>query len=100
MTIYVDQIAQHSNGLWCHIMTDGDIEELHAFAGRIGMRREWFQNKNPRHLHYDLRPRRRAAAIKAGAMSVSSAEMIRRCIRNKEATCNQRTKEFGDATLG
>ena len=36
------------------------LEELHAMAVQIGMKREWFQNK-PRLPHYDLTPRRRRA---------------------------------------
>lgn len=74
-----DQISQwpskirYFQGGSCHLTTDGNIEELHAFAAKIGMKREWFQEHRllP---HYDLTPKRRAAAIAAGAVEVSARE--------------------------
>lgn len=52
----------------CHLVTDGPLEELHAFAGRIGIRRAWFQGgKYP---HYDLTGRRREAAVRLGAVEL------------------------------
>lgn len=41
------------------VMTDGvhlvadSVSELHGFAGRIGLRRSWFQGGS-RHPHYDI----------------------------------------------
>lgn len=66
----------------CHLTTDGPIDELHAFAIRIGMRREWFQ-KHAVMDHYDLTATRRAAALKAGAVYVSAREqaLARRAAR-------------------
>lgn len=85
MTIYVDPIRNWGKrGDWCHMACDGDIEELHTFARRIGLQRSWFQAKNPRHLHYDLRPSKRVLAIKAGAVEVSSAELLQRCTRRHD----------------
>ena len=59
----------------CHLSTDGPIEELHAFAARIGLKRAWFQD-DPKYPHYDLTPARRAAAVKAGAVEVTGREWI------------------------
>lgn len=53
----------------CHLSTDGPIEELHAFAQRIGLRRAWFQEHRLMP-HYDLSPKRREAALAAGAVFV------------------------------
>jgi hypothetical protein len=44
MALYFDGI---------HLATDADLEELHAEAERIGLRRCHFQN-HPRHPHYDV----------------------------------------------
>jgi hypothetical protein len=82
MTVYVDELQTYAgkgrlNGQWCHMMTDGDLAELHAIAEKIGMRK-YFQH-NPNHPHYDLRPSKRAAAIKAGAVPVSAIEMVNKC---------------------
>lgn len=82
MTIYVDQLAARGWMLRghhvrsCHLVTDQvDLRELHAFAARIGMRREWFQDKAGRP-HYDLTETRRAAAIAAGATECGSRELV------------------------
>jgi len=76
VTVYVDNLRNYG---WvvhgevtpsCHMFTDEiDLSELHAIAARIGMRREWFQDKAAAP-HYDLRPDFRDAAIRAGAISV------------------------------
>lgn len=55
----------------CHLTTDGPLDELHAFAECIGMRRTWFQ-PHPKMDHYDLTPRRRAVAIAHGAVFVEA----------------------------
>lgn len=80
MSIYVDHLFTWpgKRGQWCHMMTDGDVQELHEMAQRIGIKRHWFQNKK-RFPHYDLRPVQREFAIKAGAIEVSGVELVRRC---------------------
>lgn len=60
----------------CHLTCDGPIEELHAFAERIGLRREWFQEHRLAP-HYDLAPPKRDAAIRAGAVFVPMRQQIR-----------------------
>jgi len=90
VTVYVDEIMRwptkircFRNGS-CHLTAD-TLEELHALARRIGLRREWFQSKGlvP---HYDLTPGRREAALRAGAEFVPAKEQARRRIaaRRKE----------------
>lgn len=51
------------------------LDELHAMASLIGMKREWFQDK-PRLPHYDLTPRRRILALKHGAVESSARQMV------------------------
>ena len=54
----------------CHMFTDSaDIEGLHAFTARLGMKREWFQ---PHAIapHYDLVKSRRDLAVELGAQEV------------------------------
>jgi hypothetical protein len=59
----------------CHLSIEpgGSLEELHRFAEGIGMRRAWFQDHRLMP-HYDLTPRRREAAVKAGAVEISARE--------------------------
>jgi hypothetical protein len=80
--IYVDDIRTYETPLpyknWCHMATNGPIEDLHAFAAQIGLKREWFQDKKG-HPHYDLTPSKRKQAIAHGAIAVSQQELIRAC---------------------
>ncbi len=76
MAIYVDALEEWG---WkmrgravasCHMFTDSaDIEELHAFAAQLGMKRSWFQ---PHAVapHYDLVRSRRDHAVSLGAIEV------------------------------
>lgn len=67
----------------CHLTTDGDLEELHAFAEKIGLRRSWFQehSKMP---HYDLTPSRRLRALREGSVFVEARQQaIRRRARRQ-----------------
>ncbi len=82
MTIYVDTIRRYPSGLWCHMATDGPIEELHRFAERMGLSQSWLQHHRlvP---HYDLRPAGRERAIALGAIAVSSKELLRRTRRDR-----------------
>ncbi len=85
MSFYVDPLraygsgeARCTRGETCHLATDGPIEALHAFAQQIGVPRFAFHG-HARHLHYDLRADGRARAVAAGAIEVSSKELVRRC---------------------
>ena len=86
MTFYVDRLRQQRlrgtclEGEWCHLATDGALEELHAFAERMAFPGRAFHD-HPRHPHYDLTASRRAQAIAAGAVEVSSKELVKRCFR-------------------
>jgi hypothetical protein len=82
VSVYVDALRMHvrlfRGGEWCHMATDGDLAELHAFARRIGARTFHPHGKHP---HYDLRREEREAAIAAGAIEVGAKELVKRCFR-------------------
>lgn len=59
---------------WCHMFAD-TVEELHAMADKIGMKRAWFQDHKSVQ-HYDLVPTKRAAAIRAGAVEVDRKQAV------------------------
>lgn len=73
MSVYVDHaFAVGDWGRWSgggHLQADTG-PELHAFAGRLGLRREWFQMTpgRPDKDHYDLTRARRVLAIRYGAI--------------------------------
>lgn len=68
-------VGARNDHQWCHLFTDGDVEELHRFAAHIGMKRKWFQQDEDGG-HYDLTPGRRAAALRAGAKALTRREAV------------------------
>lgn len=68
--IYVDELREYPNGKWCHMWTDGDVEALHTFAAKLGLKREWLHESrgiSGEFRHYDLRPNLRTLALECGA---------------------------------
>lgn len=64
-----------------HMVSNSSLEELHDFAKRISMRREWFQDKN-NHPHYDLTTgNAKERALEKGAIMVTSKELVQRMVR-------------------
>lgn len=80
MSVYVDPIMNHGGSAtfrWkqsCHMYAD-TLEELHAFAKRIGMKLAWFQTGG-RLDHYDLTIARRAMAVKFGAIETDRRHVV------------------------
>ncbi len=62
---------------WAHMIATEGLDELHAAARALGLRRAWAQDIHGRHPHYDLRPRSYARALASGATLVGSKELIR-----------------------
>lgn len=76
MTVYVDKLPSSGWGRWnggAHMLAT-DLDELHAMADRIGLRRSWFQG-DATHAHYDLTASKRALAVAAGAVEIGFAEI-------------------------
>lgn len=64
-----------------HLVSDASIEELHAFARKLGLLRIWFQDK-PGKPHYDImRESTRSKALALGAVMVTSKELRLRMVR-------------------
>ena len=61
------------------MVSDRSVDELHAFASEIGLRREWFQD-GPRP-HYDLRPSKRRLAVSRGSEEVGVRDLVKRMAR-------------------
>jgi Protein of unknown function (DUF4031) len=94
MTVYADDAsipAEARNGArvhrcrWSHLTADTQ-DELHEFAARLGLRREWFQPGRPRgdgtpspFWHYDVTAGKRALAIRMGARAAPWPEMPAVC---------------------
>lgn len=75
MTVYVDDFRVPARvgsltGRWSHLSAD-TVEELQAFADRLGLKRVWFQDKGDGRWHYDVTDSRRLAAVVAGAVPIT-----------------------------
>jgi hypothetical protein len=74
VTILVDPASwPRHDRLWCHLVSDMSLAELHGFAQRLGIPRRGFDRD-----HYDVPEERRSDVIAAGAIAVSSRELVQR----------------------
>ena len=73
MAVYVDNAIFPWRGRrWAHLMAD-ELDELHAFAARLGIPRYKFQDKSSG-AHYDIDAAMRTTALRLGAIPVSRTE--------------------------
>ena len=73
MAILVDDAVWPWRGrVWAHLVSDTSIEELQAFARRLGIPDRAFQGD-----HYDVTDELRDCAIAEGARAVTSRDIIR-----------------------
>lgn len=63
----------HRGRRWCHMVSDTSYDELHAFAQARGIPRRAFQGD-----HYDIPEEYRDEMVAAGAVEVSSRELLAR----------------------
>lgn len=89
MTVYVDDMLRRARvgrltSRWSHLLADTS-EELHEFAARLGLRREWVQHPGSVLEHYDVTEQKRARAIKLGAMPITYHESGEIVLRKREA---------------
>lgn len=85
MAVYVDPLMDHGwrLGPSCHLLADS-LEELHEFAARLGMKREWFQGSATLP-HYDLTGKRRRAAVALGAVEITRRQLVARIREARKA---------------
>jgi hypothetical protein len=82
--IYIDDLFEWGKrGSWCHMVTDGNLEELHTFAAKIGLKRCWYQSQS--HPHYDLRPSKRDLAIKNGAETITGRQLVEIMLKKEKS---------------
>lgn len=61
----------------CHCIADTH-EELIAMMNIIGVNPKWIQYRGTSHEHFDISKKKRAEAIKHGAIAISSKELVRK----------------------
>lgn len=88
MPVYVDALIDFGwkLGPSCH-MTADTLEELHALADKIGLKRSWFQPGEVSLPHYDLVESKRKLAIANGAIELTRREAVER-LRKARKTDN------------
>lgn len=73
MAILIDTaIWPWRDWLWCHMVSDTSVTELKEFALELGIPERGFQGD-----HFDIPEHMREIAISAGAIEVSSREILR-----------------------
>lgn len=87
MSVYVDELKDAepygNKGTWrfrwfCHMFAD-TFEELFDFAESIGLSSRWFQYRERSWMaHFDLTKTKRIAAVRAGAIEITSREWIKK----------------------
>ena len=88
MSLYVDPILRHGGSAtfrWprsCHLYAD-TLDELHAIAAQLGLKREWFQDRKDLP-HYDIVPGLRLRAIELGAIEHSREECVQFMRRHRD----------------
>lgn len=99
MAVYVDELMRWPTKIRCfqagscHLTAD-TVEELHAFAKRIGMKRSWFQPQS--HPHYDLTPSKRERALALGAKFVSGKEQARERLKKRTSLVSRGNQRGSD----
>jgi hypothetical protein len=92
MTIYIDEyLPGFVPAKWRgggHLLAS-DIDELHVMAGRLGLRRSWFQDSS--FPHYDCVASKRRRAIELGVTPIAAGELPDDVLmRNNDGTYEQR----------
>ncbi|SOC56029.1 DUF4031 domain-containing protein [Ornithinimicrobium cerasi] len=73
MTVLVDPPMWPAHGrLWSHVVSDTSLEELHAFARRVGLPERSFEGD-----HYDAPQERYAELLAGGAVPVGATQLAR-----------------------
>ena len=77
--IFIDPLKLYTGKriLYAHMVSDTSLEELHAFALSIGVKRHFFHRGN----HYDIRENEHPIAIAKGAQLVTPKELVRKMIK-------------------
>jgi Protein of unknown function (DUF4031) len=84
MAVYVDDAKiQYGCMKMCHMIADNTIE-LIAMAEQIGVKSKWIQKSGTPYEHFDICDSKRKLAIKYGAKTVSTKDIVLMMIQRKK----------------
>lgn len=84
MGVYVDcEKNQYRHMIMSHLVAD-TVDELHAMAQRLGLKRSWFQQSRNGMPHYDICQTKREQAIKLGAEVIDRRKMVELMRKNRD----------------
>lgn len=73
MTVRIDEPRWHHRGrVWCHLVSDESLDELHAFAAMVGIPRRGFHGD-----HYDVPEEYYGEMVEHGAVPTPSRDIVR-----------------------
>lgn len=74
MSVLIDAPVWPAHGtVWSHLVSDRSLDELHAFARRVGLAPRAFDLD-----HYDVPARQYSELVAAGACPVGMRELVER----------------------
>ena len=86
MSVYVDTARRAFGRTKLSHMIADTIDELHAMADRIGVKRKWFQASPPASWpHYDVSDGKRVMAIRAGAVMSTTCDLVMQIRRMRDS---------------
>jgi hypothetical protein len=92
MAVYVDLPKWPWRGkMWCHLTADS-VEELHAFARKLGLKESWYQYPKTPYPHYDTVFHKRA--LELGAVLVDSRVLVEKCKAIRPPNWVQERREY------
>jgi hypothetical protein len=72
VTVLIDDAREpRHDRWWCHLASDESFDELHQFARSVGIPERGFDGD-----HYDVPVERRDDLVAAGAVPVTSRELV------------------------
>lgn len=76
--IYIDPpLVERWGRQWSHLASDDSFDELHGFAWSVGLPRRGFDGD-----HYDVPSERYAVMVRAGAVEISSRDLVAVLVRS------------------
>jgi hypothetical protein len=83
MSVYIDNFeAPFRSMIMCHMIADTH-EELLSMCDRIGVKRKWIQKEGTCYEHFDICLSKKKLAIMAGAIEISSKDLVRKMLAKK-----------------